>query len=1011
MANPCELVRQLNRQNSVRWRAVRTGLTPPAEPVEAKAEVETPITDIVVTGTRIERPDLQVASPVNVIGQNEIQLRQANTAEELLRDLPSVRPSLGPGVNAGDDRSASIDLRGIGSNRTLVLLDGRRVVPFGLDGVVDTNVIPTAIVERVDVVTGGASSTYGADAVAGVVNFITRRNFSGLDASASYRITERGDAADYRGSVTLGANLDGGRGNVVLSLGYHQRNSLLVGERPQAPYVISSTTGLFSGAAAAPITIFSSPNNAALGLPTSNFGAVVDPSTGLLRSAVTADTYNGYTGIYFQTPLSQINAYAAGRYEITDGIEAYASAMFARNDAGAQQAPSATFSATYRMPLNNAYLPAGIRNQLCGAFDTNPNVAGIQPLSAAQCAAAGAAQGPNSPGYVEVPVIAQRRFVEYGPRGNDVVSTMFQVQLGLRGKIGSSLNYDVSGQFGQSRQTLTRENWGSFSRVQQALRSYLNAAGAPVCSDTSNGCVPINLFGPTGSITPDQIAFFDLDAIIKRLVRQSVVTGNLNGDLFGLTSPFANKPIAFSIGAEYRKISARSNPDEASQIQGEVLGTGARTPPDFGQYDVKEVFGELIAPIVSDVPGIYRLHAEAGFRYSSYSTTGGSSTWKAGGSYEPVEGVKFRGMYQVAVRSPNILELYQSSVTGLGNLNPDPCQASQLTSAAANPSLAALCIATGAPAGSIGSIPQPAAGQINQTTSGNRNLEVEKANTYTLGAVFTPRFMPGFSATIDYFNIKVRDAISNPASGDILNGCYSLALNPGRENNSFCQLIRRNPLTGSLNGDGETPGVVLSGSNLGRIETAGIDVSMTYRLRLSDLGLDGDPGSLTFSVNGTYLDYYHFQATPNSINRDCTGYYSVNCANPRPRYKWNSRITYSNGPFDASLLWSHVSGVKLERFQAAATMPLSTPQPGGPNPSTVLEAFRSVPAYDYFDLSLRAKVGETLELVLTVDNLFDKQAPLLGNGVGGSAFNNGNTFPTVYDILGRSYAIGARLKF
>lgn len=980
------------------------------ESMKAAPEAPSAEAEIVVTGSLISRPDLKVASPITVIGQQEISLRQASTAEELLRDLPSVRPSLGPNVNAGDDRAATIELRGIEARRTLVLLDSRRIVPFGLDGIVDTNVIPTAMIERVDVVTGGASSIYGADAVAGVVNFVTKRNFSGVDASANYRITERGDGADYRASLTLGTNFAGGRGNVVASIGYHDRQPIEVGSRSVAPFVISSSTGQFSGATAAGVTIFTSPSNAAFGLPPSSIGAVVDPTTGLLRAATPTDTFNGYDGIYFQTALKQVNGYAAARYEVSDALEFYSSGLFASNDSSAQQAPSGTFNSTFRLPLNNAYLPAGIRNQLCAGFDTNPAVVGVQPISAGQCAAAATAQGPSSPGYLEIPVIAQRRFTEYGRRGNNVDASAYQVQFGIRGKLSPSLRYNISGQHGESRQTLTRVNWGSYSKVQQALRSFRDGQGVAVCSDGSNGCVPLNLFGPNGSITSDQIAFFDLDAVIKRKVKQDVVTATIDGDLFGVVSPFATSPVAFSIGAEYRRISAESLPDAASAIQGEVLGTGSRTPADFGQYSSKEVFGELIVPLVADVRGIRSLQAEGGVRYSDYTTTGGSLTWKAGGSYEPVDGVKFRGMYQVAVRSPNIQELFQSTVTTLANLNPDPCQGSQLPNAGANPSLAALCIATGAPAGSIGSIPAPTTGQINATTSGNRNLDVERAKTYTLGLVLTPTMLPRFSATIDYFNIKVSDAISFPATGDILNGCYSASLNPGQQVNAFCQLIKRNPLTGSLNGGAETLGVILAGSNLGTIETAGIDVGVSYRIPLS-FGVVDNSSTVAFSFNGTYLDHYRFQATPNSINRDCTGYYSLNCTNPRARYKWNSRVTYSSGPFTASLLWNHIGGVKLEPFQATVTTPISTPQPGGPNPSTVLEAFRRISARDYFDLSLRADVSKRFELTLTIDNLLDKDPPLVGSNVGGSAFNNGNTFPTIYDPLGRSYTIGARVKF
>lgn len=950
---------------------------------------------IVVTGTRIARPDLEVTSPVNVIGTEEINLRQPNSAEDLLRDLPSVRPSLGPGVNNGSDGSASVNLRGLGDNRTLVILDGRRIVPFGLDGIVDLNVIPTGLIERVDVVTGGASSVYGADAVAGVVNFITRRNFAGFEASGNYRISERGDASQYRADLLIGANFDDGRGNVVLGLGYGNRSELFTTDRSIAEVPISSVNGLYNGSTGAVPSIFQSalfvaptPTNPGNpnGLPTTGLGSVIDPTTGLFRAATQNDLFNTNIGTYFLTPLERWSAYAAGHYEITDGIEVYSTAMFTRNRARLALAASGTFGNAYDLPLNNPFLTTGARNQLCAAHG----------IAQATCDTQGAVTtGPAQ----TIRVIPSRRFLEYGARGNPIESTMFQIQTGFRGDITEGIKFDVSAQYGETSQNQQRVNWGSSSKVQQALLAYRNAAGDAVCSNPANGCVPLNLLGAIGSITPEMLGFIDLDAQIRRLVQQGVVTGSISGDLFGLTSPFASSPIAFSVGAEYRKLKASATPDAPSQIQGEVLGTGARTPPDVGQYSVKEIFGEIIIPLIED-SFIHKATIEAGIRYSDYSTTGTSTTWKAGGTIEPIEGLKFRGMYQVAVRSPNILELFQSPVQALSNLTVDPCAGAAPT-APQN-----LCEATGAPPGTYGGISQPSSGQINVTTSGNPNLDVERAKTYTLGVVFQPSFVPRLSITADYFNIKINDLISAPSQNDILNGCYSAALNPGQTPNAFCALIARNPLTGSLNGAGETPGVILSSSNLGRLATAGVDVGFNYRMPI------GEDGAIRIGANGTWMDYYRIQATPNSINRECAGYYSTSCTNPRPKWKWNARLGYSDGPFDVTLMWNHVSSVELEPIRPAGT-DLNTPAPGNTAASynSILPAFRQIDGYDYFDLTLRFDVNDNFELGMLVENLFDKKPPLVGAGVAGTAFNNGNTMPTTYDVIGRAYTVSAKLRF
>ncbi len=971
------------------------GIVVSATPALAQEGATEPA-EVVVTGSRIARPDLENASPVNVITAKDIQLRQPSTAEELLRDMPGLRPSIGPGVNNGSSGAATLDLRGIGANRTLVLLDGRRIVPFGLDGLTDTNNIPVALIERVDTLTGGASSTYGADAVAGVVNFVTKRDFKGIDASVNYRISERGDSARLKADVTVGASFDDGRGNVVLSVGYTKADPLLTTARSIGAYPISSANGAFSGAAAAQVTIFANPSLSDFGFTSAAdkanpWGAVVNPTTGYVQPAVASDTYNSNLGTYFQTPMDRVNLYAAGRYQITDNIEFYSTGMFTRSTVRLQLAPSGTFNNTFNLPLNNPYIPAGLLSQLCGANLKNSADPKGPTITSAQCFAASQVQGgPGTPGYLETPVVAQRRFTEMGPRGNPIEFRMFQLQGGFRGSITDSLHYDLSAQYGETASTAVREHWGSATKVQQALRAYKDTSGQYVCSDPKNGCVPLNLFGPNGSITQDQIAFIDLNSMVNRKVSQTVITGSVTGDLF--TVPLADHKVAFAVGAEYRKLSAQSNPDYPATIQGEVLGAGARTPPDIGQYSVKEVFGEIKVPLVEDKPFFYRLSAEAGIRYSDYTTTHGSTTWKAGGAWEPYQGYKLRGTYSVAVRSPNIQELYQSEVQTLGNLTKDPCQGD------VTGGVAELCRLTGG-GNNVGHIPAPTSGQINNTTSGNRNLNVERARTYTLGAALTPSLIPGFSFTADYFHIKIRDAITQPAQADILNGCYSASRNPTLTYNFFCGLIQRNPLTGSLNGQGDTKGIILTYSNTGVIETAGWDFGLNQRVRIDDIGIHA-PGQISFGFNATLLNYYRFQADPTSVNRDCTGYYSPSgCTNPRAKWRWTSRLGYGTDNFDLSLMWTHVGAVSIE------------PAPNGPATNTVLPAFRHIPAYNYFDLAARVNATEHLELSLTVNNLFDKQPPLVGNGVGGTTYNGGNTFPTIYDPIGRSFTIGARMKF
>jgi len=305
--------------------------------------------------------------------------------------------------------------------------------------------------------------------------------------------------------------------------------------------------------------------------------------------------------------------------------------------------------------------------------------------------------------------------------------------------------------------------------------------------------------------------------------------------------------------------------------------------------------------------------------------------------------------------------------------------------------------------GQFGAVPQPAAGQIVQTTGGNPNLDPEVAKTYTFGVVLQPSPVPGLTATVDYFNIRVTGAITAPAVSDIINGCFSPTNTSPTD--SSCLAIQRNPLSGALSGptDGSFRGVFRGSSNFGTIETSGIDFGLNYR---RDVG----PVNLSVSSNLTYTEKNLFQATPLSINRECVGFYSTACGNPQPEWQWNVRTTVGlESGTDVSLFWRHLGAVKVEPVAPTPQVFGGIPTTGGP--ATVFADFRSIPSYDYFDLSFRQAVGDNLQLTFTVQNLFDKDPPNVGNTIGGTGPNSGNTFPSVYDALGRRYTAAVRLKF
>jgi iron complex outermembrane recepter protein len=928
---------------------------------------------ITVTGSRITNPNLQLSSPVTFVTKDEIDYQQPVSIEQLLRNLPSTVASIGAQTNNGNNGSARVNLRGLGTNRNVVLLNGRRVTPRDTDAVVDLNVIPIALLERVDVLTGGASTVYGADAIAGVVNFVTRSDFSGFDARFAQGITERGDGENFRADLTMGANFDNGRGNAVLSFNYTKTQPVLQGDRKIGLVSRSSVTGRPEG----------SPTAAPASISFPFIGRVGD--AGNTFEAGAFNDYNFNPINLFQTPQERYSIYTQASYEVTNNIEAYAEGMYVKSIVEVNLAPAGVFGSTVTTPLNSPFLSAQQRTFLCNAA-VGVNGSGIP--AGTDCGAAIAAGTPAT-------VAVLRRFVEAGPRVQKFETDMFNLTAGLRGKLTNTINWDVHGTYGRSDGSEVRTGWGLLSRVRSGV------AGCPTGS--AAGCVPFNVFGPAGSITPAMLNFIDVPTRAFRETTFLNLSGVVDGD-FGVASPAAETPVSFAAGAEYRRYSAGSEGDGLSRIPGEVLGAGAAALPLSGVFDSKEFFLEVVAPLVEDKPFFYNLTLEGGVRYADYSTVGGTWTWKAGGSWSPIPEVKFRGVYTQAIRAPNIGELFQPQVTGLAGRTSDPCQGTVAEITARGANFPALCAAqlavVGAPASLLGSIPGPAAGQIQTTSGGNPNLDPEEARTLTAGVVITPNILSSFSVSADYFRIKVTDAITSPSQGDIIDGCFQPTPVPGT-----CAQTRRNPLDGGLSGPADTTfGPFLGLSNLGIIETSGFDFAL-------NAAQDFDFGQISLGVNATWTLENLFQATPRSINRECLGFFSVNCGNPQPEVAVNTRLTYSSPSrsTDVSLFWNYLGPVSLEPAAPNPQLPIGTPTTAGP--AAFLAAYRNISAFNYFDLALRQRILQNLTATLTVNNLFDRSPPEVGQQAGGSAANSGNTFPGVYDPLGRRFVLGVQMNF
>lgn len=958
--------------------------------------------EIVVTGTLIRNPNLEQSTPVNVTTADTIELKQSNTAEEVLRELPGVVPNIGSAVNNGNAGASYVDLRGLGSVRNIVLLNGNRIAPSDTLGRVDLNNIPLALIERVDALTGAAVTTYGADAITGVVNFITKRDFAGLEVTASQQITERGDGNIFRVDATIGANFDDGRGNAVLSIGYQQADPVYQGARSFSLDTLDSYSNTFFGSGTSVPSRFSGtrPIDPVTGLPSTD-PAVANGGVRQINAAGQAvgtfATYNFNPFNIFQTPFERFNIYGQGNYEVSDAIEVYARGMFSKNTVSTIIAPSGSFGGTVTINLNNPFLPAALRNQFC-AFNISTTPGTYQArFDQPTCDAAAAATGRTDPNYREVTATLNRRTPEVGPRISDYQTTFFDYRVGARGGITDTIDWNIEGSYGESENIQTIKNYTLQSRFRQASL----ADNTTTCQNNTNGCVPVNLFGPEGSITPEMADYLSENSSTTNRTSLAQVRAIISGDL-GFASPGAVQPIGFAIGGEHRKYRAQQASDLLAKTPGELGGAGGAAPDIDGQYAVYEAYAELVAPLIEDKPFFENLTLEAGVRYSDYSIRGAGGydtwTWKAGGSWTPVNGFKLRGNYSRAVRAPNIGELFTPLTVGLTNLGIDPCAGAAPTT---NANLRAVCLAQGAPLGTIGSITNPTAAQANITVGGSLALQPEKANTWTIGAVLQPSFLPRFSMSIDYYNIKINNVIGAPLPGDIISTCFG-NLTAASATDPSCTIIRRNPITGGLDGDPAiTPGLFGQTNNNGRLFTDGIDLLMNWN---TDLGF----ASLDWSFVGNWTNSSRFRSDVNlatSIDRECVGYYSVNCSftgSIQPELQFSQRFTLGFDKVDVSLLWRWIDGVEFEPQQII--------DDGGPA-NSVDPRFLKVKSAHYFDLTGRFNVSENLVFTATVQNLLDKQPPILGNTIGATTYNSGNTYPSTYDALGRRYAVSAKLKF
>jgi outer membrane receptor protein involved in Fe transport len=947
--------------------------------------------EIVVTGSRIPQPNLTSASPITVVGSQEAKLEGVTNTESLLNQLPQVFAGFGEGItnSTGGIGIATVDLRGLGYTRTLVLVNGHRVMPGDPEvPVTDLNFIPSSLVDHVEVLTGGASATYGSDAVAGVVNFIMDKNFEGvrLDAQASTYQHNNGDSAaqavntahgftpptgsvwdgrQVQLSATLGVNTPDGKGNATLYATYLSIKPILENARDYSNCTfgeVGSFFGCRGSETTSPAVFYSFDANTSLIVDKAGPGNTLRPYNG----ATDAFNYAPYN--YYQRPDERYTAGAFAHYEVNDHLDAYTELMFEDDHTVAQVAPSGTFGYTFSIGCNSPLFSADEVQQLC----TN---AGLGPTDKATLA-------------------ILKRNVEGGPRIDDNRHTDYRILIGARGDIVDNWTYDISGQIGRAIYQEEFLNDLSLTNLHNAMEGVVSNGGTLACAPTAPaGCVPYDIF-KVGGVTPAAINYVSEPGFKDGSTTEIDVTANVTGKVPALKSPYASDPLGVAFGSEYRRETLDFRVDSAFQ-SGDLTGQGGPLEPVEGAYQVYELYGEGRLPIAQDMPGIKSLNLDVGYRFSDYSTAGTTSTYKFAGDWRPVDDLLLRATYERAVRAPNVVELFTPQSVGL-LLSADPCSGKtpQYTQAQ--------CANTGVTAAQYGNIPTNPAAQYNGLLGGNPSLKPEKADTFTVGGVLTPHMIPGLSASVDYYNIKVNNYIQALDPQLVLNSC-GISGDP-----TLCALVHRD--THGTLWLGQAGYVQATDVNVGYLKTSGLDFELNYRTPLSKFGI-GEVGSLAVAFNGTYLmDLSTSPGVPppsgTATDYNCAGFYGLStCGSPNPKWRHRLRVTWTTpwSGFELSGAWRYYGSVEAQGLS-------SNPYLAGSTPTTTADAHLA--AQSYFDLSAQWKVADHVSFRLGVNNVFDKDPPLVGSSIGGTDIRfNGNTYPTVYDALGRYAFLGMTADF
>ena len=940
---------------------------------------------IIVTGSRIARRDFTSASPIVTVGADRLEQSGRVTLDGALNKLPQLASGTNSTTQTNRNGRASLNLRGLGEERSLILLDGRRIQPATGSGAVDINVLPAILVQNVEVITGGASAVYGSDAMSGVVNFKLRPSYNGVMLDGQGSMTYKGDAEAYEISLLAGGTFADAAGNAMIAMSYANRSPL---SRSQRQFTrISIPTGRLLNpvlnlnsnrpSQAAIDNVFGGYGVAPGAVTTGVFGVNPDgtlftPSPGAGHDIV---NYKGpidattiisgnnilYNQGYFYDitgSLERVSVFGKIDYEFSDDVKGFAQILHSRYSTTYRTTPSALGLAGTSVTVapDNQFIPDDLRQLL--ASRAKPS----QPASV----------------VMTTDVL--------GLLNSKANWDMSQALVGLEGNLGlGDLTWSTYGSLGRTHEDLLYNNDFSVERVQTLLSR--SDGGVGICAGG------FNIFGPQSEISPTCLDYIRATPAITFAYEQAIAEGTVQGGLFELPGG----DLQFSLGASYRWDSYEVNFDDRA-AQGDIPGVIGGSSK--GSRSVKEVFGELLIPIAKNLPLIKSLDADVGYRHSDYSIGGGVDSYTANLDWTVTRFLRLRGGYSRAIRAPSLEDLFASasqaqlrlgspSATGTGG---DPCDVR--TSYRQGPQgdlIRQLCLALGVPSGAIDSY-QYNATTIFGTSTGNPDLKPETADTYSVGAVVNSPFETGvlsrLRASIDYFNITIKGAIGQLPLDLAFARCFNLdsTSNPTYSpTNLNCTFFPRNPVTGAV--DSATVPLL----NLGRYQTAGVDFQVDWQLPLSEY-LWKPLGTLQLSLVGTYLDSFNIRTLPGTPIVDYAGSTrSPIDPNGRsavlPKWKWIGTVALDQGPVTASISWRHISGVfDVSRL----SNPDSTATGAGPR--------------DYIDLAARVKLPHQIEMRFTVNNLFNVLPPMLRN-------SPGDTDTTTYDLYGTYYTVGLRKVF